>query len=57
MTGRLPAVHHITFTHAMLVGSAYEVGRQQGEWLAGKPELARFSSKMAQNAFRLHAQV
>jgi predicted choloylglycine hydrolase len=28
----------------MLVGSAYEVGRQQGEWLAGKPELARFSS-------------
>jgi len=42
MTDQLPTVHHMTYTHAVLVGSAYEIGKQQGEWLAGKPDLARF---------------
>ena len=42
MSDQLPTVHHVTYTHAVLVGSAYEVGRQQGEWLAGKPDAARF---------------
>jgi hypothetical protein len=32
----------MTDTHAVLAGSACEVGKQQGEWFAGKPDAARF---------------
>lgn len=41
---QLPTVHNMTYTHAVLAGSAYEVGKQQGELLAKDAAAAHFFS-------------
>ena len=40
----LPTIRNVTYTHSVLEGTAYEVGKLQGEHIQRNPEIARFFS-------------